>query len=131
MRLTLVRLGRGFRRRDGTVSGHVPAPELQSSVGKYSKDFANLPERYIIRKSTNLLYKSEKDEPATPPQIELTHAMHHVKERPWNFDHKSKYGYNHDEEYEYIVEPIKEHDWMWYRGDRVQVLTGKDKGKQG
>ena len=79
--MSLCRLGRGFRRRDGTVAGHVPQPELQSSLGKYTKDFANLPERYIIRKTTDLLYKSEKGEWATPPQIELAHLMHHTMER--------------------------------------------------
>lgn len=28
-----------------------------------------------------------------------------------------------------FVEPVKE--WSWFRGDRVEILTGKDKGKQG
>ena len=30
-----------------------------------------------------------------------------------------------------VVEPIREQDWMWFRGDRVEILTGPDKGKQG
>ena len=30
-----------------------------------------------------------------------------------------------------VVEPISEEDWMWFRGDRVEILTGPDKGKQG
>ena len=25
----------------------------------------------------------------------------------------------------------QESDWMWFRGDRVELLTGPDKGKQG
>ena len=29
-----------------------------------------------------------------------------------------------------IVEPIKAENWMWFRGDRVEILTGTDKGKQ-
>ena len=57
--------------------------------------------------------------------------MHHAKERPWNADYRMKYRYDPDEEYGYVVDPIREQDWMWFRGDRVQVLTGKDKGKQG
>jgi len=127
----LVRMGRSFRRRDGVVTGHLPQPEPESSIGKYSKDYANLPERYVIRKTTNLLYKSEKDEPATPPEIELTPILHHGEDRPWGFRYQTKYSYDPDEEYEYIVEPIRERDWMWFRGDRVQVLKGTDKGKQG
>jgi hypothetical protein len=27
--------------------------------------------------------------------------------------------------------PIRQKDWMWFRGDRVEVLVGEDKGKQG
>ena len=30
-----------------------------------------------------------------------------------------------------VVEPIREEDWMWFRGDIVEILTGPDKGKQG
>ena len=65
------------------------------------------------------------------PQIELTPILHHGEERPWGFRYQTKYSYDPDEEYEYIVEPIRERDWMWFRGDRVQVLKGTDKGKQG
>jgi hypothetical protein len=32
---------------------------LDSRIGKYSKDFSNLPERYLIRKTRKLYYKSE------------------------------------------------------------------------
>ena len=31
---------------------------------------------------------------------------------------------------ELICQSILE-DWMWFRGDRVEILTGHDKGKQG
>merc|ERR1712080_413250 len=30
-----------------------------------------------------------------------------------------------------VVEPIREEDWMWFRGDLVEVLKGPDKGKYG
>ena len=30
-----------------------------------------------------------------------------------------------------VVQPIREEDWMWFRGDRVEILTGPGKGKQG
>jgi hypothetical protein len=29
-----------------------------------------------------------------------------------------------------IIEPIREVDWMWFRGGRVEVLKGPDQGKQ-
>jgi len=133
MRLTRLLLARSLRpRRDGVIRGHHPQPPLQSALGKYTKDFANLPERYIIRKTTKVLYKSEPDEPASVPELELAPIMHHSMERPWSDEYRNKYNYNPTErEYEYIVEPIAEEDWMWFRGDRVQVMTGKDKGLQG
>ena len=124
-------LARSFKRRDGTISGYVPQPELQSALGKYTKDYANLPERYVIRKSTRLLYKSDKA-PNLTPEINLAPIQHHVKERPWESDYWGKYRYDDNKEFhEYFVEPIREEDWMWFRGDRVEILTGKDKGKQG
>jgi len=125
-------LARSFKRRDGIVSGFTPQPPLQSAVGKYTKDYANLPERYIIRKSTRVIYKSEKGEAATPPDLELTRIMHHGMDRPWSDAYHNKYTFTtNTEEYNYIVEPIREEDWMWFRGDRVEILTGPDKGKQG
>jgi len=30
-----------------------------------------------------------------------------------------------------VVEPIREEDWMWFRGDMVELLKGPDKGKLG
>ena len=30
-----------------------------------------------------------------------------------------------------FVQPIRAQDWMWFRGDRVEILVGDDKGKQG
>ena len=132
MRLTRLLLARGFRRRDGILAGYHPQPELKSALGKYTKDFANLPERYVIRKSTKLIYKSEPNEPATPPDLELTPLMHHGTDRPWSDQFWAKYQYDHeDDEFGYIVEPIREEDWMWFRGDRVQIMTGPDSGKQG
>lgn len=132
MRLTRLLLARSFRRRDGVISGYHPQPPLQSALGKYSKDFANLPERYIIRKSAKLIHISEPNEPASVPEVELTPIMHHSTERPWTDEYWTKYAYDKDHtEFEYIVEPIAERDWMWFRGDRVQVMSGPDKGKQG
>ena len=60
---------------------------------------------------------------------------HHVMERPWTAQYWAKHGPNNRGVTKPVwapcVEPIKESDWMWFRGDRVQILTGPDKGKQG
>ena len=51
------------------------------------------------------------------------------QERPWT----EKYWQEHPpfgKEVPPIVEPIRAADWMWFRGDRVELLKGPDKGKQ-
>ena len=50
--------------------------------------------------------------------------------RPWT-DHYWKDAGAFKEKHPDIVQPICEEDWMWFRGDIVEILTGDDKGKQG
>lgn len=50
--------------------------------------------------------------------------------RPWT-DHYWKEAGAFKEKHPDIVQPICEEDWMWFRGDIVEILTGDDKGKQG
>jgi hypothetical protein len=50
--------------------------------------------------------------------------------RPWT-DHYWKETGAFKEKHPDIVQPICEEDWMWFRGDIVEILTGDDKGKQG
>jgi large subunit ribosomal protein L24 len=61
-------------------------------------------------------------------------AKRHTLERPWTEkywnDHSVKKMGNYGKAVP-VVEPIREKDWMWFRGDRVEILTGPDKGKQG
>jgi len=133
MRLTWIQLARassrkGYARPLGS-SNCKPAPELESSLGKYTKDFANLPERYIIRKSTKLISKSE-DHPASNPHLRLAGIQDITLERPWTQDYWTKANLQ-QKAHGVFVKPIKESDWMWFRGDRVEILTGDDKGKEG
>lgn len=133
MRLTLIQYARissrkGFARPLG-CSNYKPAPELVSSLGKYTKDFANLPERYVIRKSTKLISKSE-DHPASNPHLRLAGIQEAILERPWTQDYWGKASLA-QKAHGVFVKPIKESDWMWFRGDRVEILTGDDKGKEG
>jgi hypothetical protein len=53
----------------------------------------------------------------------------HKQERPWT----ERYWQAHPpfgKEVPPIVEPIRAADWKWFRGDRVELLKGPDKGKQ-
>jgi large subunit ribosomal protein L24 len=57
-------------------------------------------------------------------------VFQHTTQRPW----AAEYWNEHEafrREHNTLVEPIREEDWKWFKGDRVEVLAGKDKGKQG
>ena len=119
MRLFPVRLVR--RSSDGLDSGILP----------WSKAYANLPERYIMRKAQRLRYKPPVRHPAFEQTLELTDVKVHIKDRPWSEKYNSQVNRFATYTHPLYVEPIKPEDWMWFRGDRVEILTGKDKGKQG
>ena len=133
MKLSIVQLVRGSSRgsyaRPLGASQYKPAPKLVSALGKYTKDFANLPERYVIRKSTKLISKGE-DHPASNQHLQLAGIQNVMIERPWTHDYWTKTDLSR-RTHGVFVKPIKESDWMWFRGDRVEILTGDDKGKEG
>ena len=54
-----MRLLKALCSRRGFRVGFVPPEPLDSRIGKYTKDYANLPERYLLRKTRKLYYKSE------------------------------------------------------------------------
>jgi len=105
-----------------------------SGLGKYTTDYSNLPQRYLKRMITKVEWKSP-NHPRYAPKMRSFVPKHHVMERPWTAQYWAKHGPNNRGVTKPVwapcVEPIKESDWMWFRGDRVQILTGPDKGKQG
>jgi len=124
-----MKLTRILLRRYKFRNVHEPAPELSSGIAKNSKDYANLPERFLVRKTAKIAHKSE-DHPAYVPRLNKWKAQYHGLERPWT-DHYWKETGAFQEKHPDIVQPICEEDWMWFRGDIVEILTGDDKGKQG
>ena len=54
-------------------------------------------------------------------------------DRPWtNLYWTQNKAHPHKLTYHGVyAQPIRDEDWMWFRGDRVEVIKGKDKGKQG
>jgi len=125
-----MKLSRILLRRYRFRNVHEPAPELTAPIAKQDKAYANLPERYLVRKTAKIVHKSE-DHPAYVPRLNKWQAQHHGLERPWT-EHYWKDNPAFDEKrHPDIVQPICEEDWMWFRGDRVEILTGHDKGKQG
>ncbi|KAG8187422.1 hypothetical protein JTE90_009497 [Oedothorax gibbosus] len=101
--------------------------ELYRATRKLPLNYSNFPKRYIERAQEQIEFKTEK-----APQFQdrvikrevFTYGMH----RPWE---KEFYDENYPGKHitQDIVEPIK--DWTIYKGDKVEVMKGKDKGKQG
>jgi len=105
-----------------------------SGLGKYTTDYSNLPQRYLKRKITKVEYKSP-NLPKNTTRMRSTGPPRHTLERPWTDKYWSentvtKVGAGFQAPVP-VVEPIREQDWMWFRGDRVEILSGPDKGKQG
>ncbi|KAK0161814.1 hypothetical protein PV327_008226 [Microctonus hyperodae] len=96
-------------------------------VAEWSKKYANLPDRYIKRAMEQVHYKTPNDVRYLPRTVQRTKWMFD-KHRPWTTEFYMD-NYPGKNVQPAIVEPIK--DWSFFRGDRVEVLTGQDKGKHG
>ncbi|XP_063919307.1 large ribosomal subunit protein uL24m [Zophobas morio] len=101
---------------------------LLSKIGKYSKDFSNLPDRYINRAMEQVEWKNPKGIQYKANTVLKRRKFKMGMHRPWTaqFREDNSPGVSHDKVW---VEPIRK--WSFFRGDRVEVLVGKDKGKQG
>ncbi|KAK6624574.1 hypothetical protein RUM44_011433 [Polyplax serrata] len=107
----------------------IPLPKYlpQRKVAELTVKHSNLPERYIRRQIEEVHYKAPK-----LPNYRQINVIKTKKnfglDPPWSleFQMKNKPREKHKKIW---VEPILE--WTIFRGDRVEVLTGKDKGKQG
>ncbi|XP_023215387.1 probable 39S ribosomal protein L24, mitochondrial [Centruroides sculpturatus] len=97
-------------------------------ASKLPKDYSNFPERYIKRCTEWIDWK-----PPPGPQYrqkiikrdedKLYYDMHRV----WTDEFKRD-NLPGDKRKDYLVEPVI---WTMFRGDKVEILAGKDKGKQG
>lgn len=103
-------------------------PVLFARVGKYSTQYSNLPERYIKRTMEQVYWKNPKAIQYRANVEVKRKKFHFTTHRPWTaaFREENAPGKMHAKVF---VEPIKE--WSVFRGDRVEILVGKDKGKQG
>ncbi|CAG9766216.1 unnamed protein product [Ceutorhynchus assimilis] len=97
-------------------------------IGKWSQQFGNLPERYIERAMNQVYWKNPKGPQYKPNAVLQRKKFKMGVHRPWTMEFKNE---NMPKTYspKIFVEPIRE--WSYFRGDRVEILVGKDKGKQG
>ncbi|XP_060532870.1 large ribosomal subunit protein uL24m [Cylas formicarius] len=99
---------------------------LLSRIGYWSKKYANLPDRYIERAMEQVYWKNPKGIQYKPNAVIKRKKFNFTTNRPWTAAFRDE---NQGVPRKVFVEPIK--NWSWFRGDRVEILVGKDKGKQG
>ncbi|KAJ8678622.1 hypothetical protein QAD02_014409 [Eretmocerus hayati] len=105
----------------------LPKFDIMKLIGEHSKRYANLPDSFIKRKMERIYWKTPgfpKYLPRTIQRKKFRFGLH----RPWTNEFRLEHpdGIIHPTNH---VEPIKE--WSFFRGDRVEILVGPDKGKQG
>nr|CAG4642685.1 EOG090X0ADH [Evadne anonyx] len=99
-----------------------------SKSAKLSYQYSNLPESYIKRAMKQVNWTAPKDLPQYLPVELEKKKFRFTTNRPWTeeFRRQNQLGLHRKKVF---VEPIL--NWLFFRGDRVEVLVGKDKGKQG
>ncbi|XP_018019169.1 probable 39S ribosomal protein L24, mitochondrial isoform X2 [Hyalella azteca] len=98
-------------------------------VSKSTKKYSNLPESYIERAMDQIEWQNPDHGPQyVKGKVIKRHRFYFGEHRPWTYEF---FKDNAPGSYkaEVLVEPIK--DWSFFKGDLVEVLIGKDKGKQG
>lgn len=98
-------------------------------MGQWSKKYANLPDRYIERVTEHVYWKPPPGKPQYRQcKIVARKKLHFSIHRPWTTPFQTENFIRRSRSY-IPVEPIK--NWSFFRGDRVELLVGHDKGKQG
>lgn len=102
---------------------------INNRIGELTKHYSNLPEKYIERASEDIDWKTPDRINFLPRTIKSrkTEKYRFTTNRPWTDEAKRQNQV--DRSTPVFVEPIK--DWNVFRGDRVEVLVGKDRGRQG
>ncbi|KAG8271857.1 39S ribosomal protein L24, mitochondrial [Homalodisca vitripennis] len=99
-----------------------------SDLGELTKKYGNFPETYIKRRMEVIEYKTPRGFPQYRAKTLKRMDYYFGEARPWTeeFRLENEIGRAHKKLW---VEPIK--DWTIFKGDVVEILVGKDKGKQG
>ncbi|CAH2229009.1 probable 39S ribosomal protein L24, mitochondrial [Pararge aegeria] len=101
---------------------------LCKKVGELTVKYSNLPESYIKRSYEQVYWRNPKGYPQYPAAQIARKKFRFTTNRPWTMQFARQ---NERTTYrkKVFLEPIG--DWMFFKGDRVEILVGKDKGKQG
>ncbi|XP_017754702.1 PREDICTED: probable 39S ribosomal protein L24, mitochondrial [Eufriesea mexicana] len=103
---------------------------LFAKMSKWSNQYANLPERYINRITERVYWRPPPDKPQfrKDRRIEGRKNLYFSIHRPWTSTFQIE-NWVQKVHRNIPIEPIKY--WSFFRGDRVEILFGPDKGKQG
>lgn len=95
--------------------------QLLNVVAKTTKEFSNLPERYIERAMNQVYWRNPKGLQYRSDVVIKRKKFKFSTHRPWTreFQEMNSRGRCHEK---IFVEPIKK--WSFFKGDRVEVLTG-------
>ncbi|KAG7177602.1 probable 39S ribosomal protein L24, mitochondrial [Homarus americanus] len=101
--------------------------EILKCVSDMTKQSSNLPEAYIKRAMEQVEWRTPKAIQYRQTEIKRK-KFRFTTNRPWTqqFEKQNQPGLRRKKVF---VEPILE--WTFFKGDRVEILEGKDKGKQG
>lgn len=100
---------------------------ILKKMGELSKTYGNFPDSYVKRASEQVYWKT----PKAPQYQKVTVEKRNFRfttNRPWTGQFRMQ-NMPTLKRKKVFLEPIS--DWSFYRGDRVEILVGKDKGKQG
>ncbi|XP_065200644.1 large ribosomal subunit protein uL24m [Planococcus citri] len=96
-------------------------------VGELTKQYSNLPDSYIKKSIEHVFYRTPRLRNYLRRTVKKSEIVF-TEDRPWTLQSKMANPIYKKAPTIY-VEPIKE--WKIFKGDRVELLYGKDKGKQG
>ncbi|EDW29017.1 GL19491 [Drosophila persimilis] len=91
------------------------------------KNFSNLPKEYIERSRKQVYWQTPREKNYLPRTVERK-RFRYTTNRPWTGQFRQQ-NMPATMRRKVLIEPVE--DWSFFRGDRIEVLVGKDKGKQG
>ncbi|XP_013788032.1 probable 39S ribosomal protein L24, mitochondrial [Limulus polyphemus] len=100
---------------------------ILQSLSRLPKDYSNFPKQYVERAMEQVGWRTPKGPQYLRKEIKKKKFRYNMS-RPWTEEfRKANEPGTHRKKI--FLEPVKE--WSFFRGDRVEVMVGKDKGKQG
>uniref|UniRef100_A0A2A4JAF6 Large ribosomal subunit protein uL24m n=2 Tax=Heliothis virescens TaxID=7102 RepID=A0A2A4JAF6_HELVI len=101
---------------------------LSKKVGDLTIKYSNFPESYVKRSYEQVYWKNPSKYPQYPAAQVARKKFRFTTNRPWTSQFRMQNDRNVHRK-KVFVEPVGE--WSFFKGDRVEIMVGKDKGKQG